>query len=345
MSHDKIQETLSTRAFFLNLGRNHVPSLCFDLGQIQDFARWREEFQARFMECLGPFPPPSALESRIVWSIKREGMQAEKILLKSAPDTLVPAIVLRPDSPNGAAIVAIHGHGNHGKDPVACAEYPEAVANTTYYNYSYGYDLAKAGFTVICPDLRPFGERSDAMPGERPIVGRDSCNVHALKGWLLGFNLLTYNLWDLRRCVDYLCEIERVDIKRIGSIGLSGGGAAAMHLTPIEPRISATAILCALNSYRTWAIEIDNFCGTQFLPGIYRFGDQKEICGLHAPKPLHFEIGGFDYGFPVSASMEALEGIKRLYSAAGASAALSWHIGFGGHQNYNTSVEFFKKVL
>jgi len=333
----------STRQFFLDLIEGHKPEFFFE-GQT-DFSTWHANFFARFRECLGALPEAIPLTSETQWEGTEDGIHKKKILLHTAAHTFVPAIILRPESEILGAIVAIHGHGPCGKDPVAGATYLEAASQQAHYNYGYGLELARAGHLVICPDLRPFGERSDSMPGERPLPGRDPCNVHAIKGWLLGWNLLTYNLWDLRCCIDHLIACENADPARIGVIGLSGGGAAAMHLGAWDPRISATAIICALNSYRSWAIETDNFCGTQFLPGMFRHGDHAEICGLIAPRFLHIEHGGFDYGFPVADTRCALERLSCIYAAAGVPDHLTSHLGYGGHQYYGTAPAFFARAF
>jgi dienelactone hydrolase len=337
--------TTSTRQYFIDLIEGFEPELTFRGTSLKDFRHWRKQFKAKFQECLGPFPEKVPLRARVEWSLEEEGIKKTKIYLHTSRLTHVPAIVLRPKKEPRAALVAIHGHGPHGKDPVAGANYPEADEQRQSFNYGYGIELARQGYLVICPDMRPFGERSDTMPGERPIEGRDPCNVHAIKGWLLGFNLFTYNLWDLSRCVDYLIQTEKADPSRLGCFGLSGGGTSAMYFSAMDERVGATAIICALNSYRHYGIGIDNFCGTQFLPGIFRYGDHAELCGLHAPRPLHFEIGGFDYGFPVSASMEALRRVQAIYAAAGAKEAVSSHIGYGGHRYYGSATPFFNRIF
>ena len=246
------------------------------------------------------------------------------------------------------AVIALHGHNRSGKDAVAGCKDPDVQANIAQFQYDYGFQMARRGYVAICPDLRPFGERSDHYPGERPLTTppRDPCNVHALKGWLLGFNLLTYNLWDLSRCVDYLETLPFVDPDRIGALGLSGGGSHVMHFAALEPRIKATDIICALNSYRGWAIGIDNFCGTQFVPGLFKYGDHPEICGLICPRPLLVELGGFDYGFPLQHSADAAKAVRRIYKTAGVPDRFTIDLGYCGHQFMaNKCFSFFDKWL
>jgi dienelactone hydrolase len=341
---------LSTRQFFLDLIRDYEPELTFRGSTRQEFEAWQSEFRQRFLECLGPLPRPVPLAPEVIWRVEEEGLIKEKLLFDTAPFTTVPAILLRPaDTEQGrrrAAIVCVHGHGPHGKDPVAGARYAGAESQANLYNYNYGEQMAKQGYVTLCPDTRPFGERSDTMPGERPIQGRDPCNVHAIKAWLLGFNLMAYNLWDLMKCVDLLQSLPYVDPDRIGAMGLSGGGANVMHFAALDPRIRATNIICALNSYRAWAIGIDNFCGTQFLPGIFRYGDHAEICGLICPRPLLVENGGFDYGFPPEASVQAQAQVQRIYRAAGVPERFEVDLGYGGHQYYgNKASAFFARYL
>lgn len=338
---------LSTRRFFIELIKDHHPELIFRGKSRADFDDWHAAFKKRFIGCLGPFPKAVPLTHSVEWEVREEGLIKQRVVLQTALHTAVPAIVLRPDDDKPVpGILAIHGHGDFGKDWVVGAKYHEADKLPEPYRRDFGIKLARQGFAVIAPDLRPFGERSDAANFDGTIGDRDPCNVHAIKGWLLGFNLLTYNLWDLMKSIDYLVAQKNIVPDKVGVIGFSGGGAAAMHLAAYDSRVAATSIVCALNSYRDWAIGIDNFCGTQFLPGMFKYGDHAEICGLIAPRALSFEIGGFDYQFPSEASMAALKRVEAIYQAAGCSEKLSSYVGFGGHQCYNANTaEFFRKWL
>jgi dienelactone hydrolase len=340
---------ISTRQFFLDVIKDYEPALTFKGRTQADFRKWQTAFRAAFRECLGPLPKRVPLAPDVQWEVEEDGLLKRKIYLDTAPFTTVPAVVLIPRHTRGErlpAVVAIHGHGSYGKDPVAGSKMPEHRADIQTFQYDYGFQMARRGYVAICPDMRPFGERSDHYPGEKPIPNRDPCNVHAIKGWLLGFNLLAYNLWDLVRCVDYLETLPFVDPQRIGALGLSGGGAHVMHFSALEPRIKVTDIVCALNSYRGWGIGIDNFCGTQFLAGMFKYGDHAEICGLIAPRPLLVEHGGFDYGFPLQHSADAVKQVRKIYAAAGVPERFETDLGYCGHQFLaNRCFGFFDKWL
>jgi len=340
---------VSTRQFFLDLIRDYEPELTFKGKTRADFARWQKAFRAAFMKCLGPLPKKTPLEPETLWSVREDGMTKSLVYLDTAPFTTVPAILLTPDHNKDEklpAVVAVHGHGQHGKAPVAGSKMPEHRQDIARYQYDYGYQMARRGYVAIVPDVRPFGERSDNYPGEKPIPGRDPCNVHFIKGTLLGFNLLAYNLWDLMRCVDYLETLPCVDKNRIGALGLSGGGSHVMHLAALDPRIQATDVICALNSYRGWGIGIDNFCGTQFLQGMFKYGDHAEICGLIAPRALLAEHAVFDLEFPAVESAEAVRQVQRIYAAAGAPERFESEVGFCGHQFLGGKCfDFFDRTL
>ncbi len=136
------------------------------------------------------------------------------------------------------------------------------------HNHNYGEQMARAGFLTISPDLRVFGERRDGLD---PFPGRDPCNVNFVKGTLLGIYTLTLNIWDMKCCLDYLETRPEVDKKRIGMMGLSQGGTMTTFTAAAEPRINAADIIGYVNPWREFGIKRANFCGSQIVPGIYRY--------------------------------------------------------------------------
>lgn len=76
---------------------------------------------------------------------------------------------------------------------------PALAENIAELNYEYGAQMAREGYLTMTPDSRGFGELGGGEYGNR-----DSCNVHFMRGLLLGVNLLTLNVWDMMKCVGYL---------------------------------------------------------------------------------------------------------------------------------------------
>ncbi len=260
----------------------------------------------------------------------------------------VPCVVLKPadmpDDKSGAAIICSHGHGPFGKEPVAGnASTPALAANIAQHRYNYGELMARAGYLTICPDLRVFGERSD---GGDPYPGRDRCNVHFLRGAMLGIYTLTLNIWDMKCCVDYLQTRPEVNPERIGMMGLSQGGTMTTFTTAAEPRIKAADIIGYLSLWERFAINRGNFCGSQMVPHIFKYFDTSDIAGLIAPRPLLVEMGVHDTCFFIENQLKAFEKTRRIYEAAGAADKLWADIHPGEHMFAAGRVfDFFAEYL
>jgi hypothetical protein len=250
---------------------------------------------------------------------------------------------MQPDRTN-PAILCSHGHGPFGKDPVAgIRSSPEMVENIRQNNYNYGEQMARAGYLTLSPDLRVFGERSDLV---EPIAARDRCNVNFIKGALLGIYPLTLNVWDVMRCIDYLQTRPEVDPSRIGMMGLSQGGTMTTFTTATEPRIKAADIIGYVNPWREFGMKRENFCGSQIVPGIYRYFDTHDIAGLIAPRPLLLEMGIYDSCFRIEDMLMGYEGVKRIYEAAGVPDRLWADVHPGPHAFAgNKAFEFFARYL
>ena len=242
------------------------------------------------------------------------------------------------------AILCSHGHGDFGKEPVAGNRTtPGYVSDIERMNYDYGWQMAKRGYVTISPDLRVFGERSS----EGTMVGgRDKCNVHFVRGAILGFYTLTRNIFDFGRCIDYLETRPEVDADRIGMMGLSQGGTQTTFTTAAEPRIKAADIIGYLNPWEGFGINRANFCGSQIVPNIYRYFDTHDIAGLIAPRPLLVEAGYHDLCFFIEDQRISIEALKKIYAAAGIEEDLWVDIHPGPHAFAgNLAFEFFDKYL
>ncbi len=334
--------------YFNRLAAQHTPELSFRGKTKQDWRTWRRKARKKFMELLGEFPKPCDLNAEVIYSIEDDGLIREKVVFDSEEFMSVPCVVLKPaDMPNdkkGRAIICSHGHGPFGKEPVAGNKStPELRANIQQNNYNYGEQMARAGFLTLCPDLRVFGERSD---GGNPYPGRDKCNVHFIRGMVLGVWTLTLNIFDIMRCIDYLETRPEVDPKRIGMMGLSQGGTMTTFAAAAEPRIRCADIIGYVNPWERFGINRANFCGSQTVPYCYKYFDTHDIAGLIAPRPLLIEMGEYDTCFPIEDLLKGYEGVRRIYKAAGAEDKL-WKDVFPGPHAFagRKAFGFFDKYL
>ncbi|MDD5705692.1 MAG: prolyl oligopeptidase family serine peptidase, partial [Kiritimatiellae bacterium] len=165
-----------------------------------------------------------------------------------------------------------------------------------------------AGFVVLCPTARGFGERGAEYP--------HSCDVFALKASLMGLNLLALNLYDFMRGLDYLHVLPYVDPKRTGCVGLSNGGTFSLHLAAIDTRVQAACVSGAVGSWREQMWH-GYACGNQFFHGVLRYADIPDVIALIAPRSLCIESGLYDSCFMSSSFRGAHAKIREAFRVAG----------------------------
>jgi hypothetical protein len=342
------ERNLSMAKYFNDVAKNWEPVLSFKGKTKKDWIIWRKKATKKFFELLGEFPKKVPLKPKVIWLKKENNLIKEKIIFNSENNMSIPCIVIKPinmkpDKKN-RAIICSHGHGPYGKDAVAGLKlHKDLINNIKEHNYNYGEQMAEHGFLTISPDLRVFGERSD---GENPYPGRDKCNVHFIRGMIMGIYTLTLNIWDIKCCVDYLETRPEVNPKRIGMMGLSQGGTMTTFATASEPRIKVADIIGYVNSWKKFGIQRANLCGSQILPDIYKYFDTYDIAGLIAPRPLLVEMGKLDTCFFIKDLIEGYKGIEKIYKAAGVSDKLEADIHSGAHSFAgNKAFSFFDKYL
>ena len=199
------------------------PRLSFGGSTKDDWQKWRTELLAELKTLLGEFPKPVPLNAEVVWETVEDGLIKQRVIYDSEEHMSVPALVHIPadrkDKQRLPAILCCHGHGPDGKNNVMGVHLQDRQREQTIRqpNYDYGLQMAKHGYVTMAVDWRAFGERRD---GRDPYPGRDPCNVHFIRGALMGINLLTLDIWDGMKAIDYLQAMPEVDADRIGCMGL-----------------------------------------------------------------------------------------------------------------------------
>ncbi len=346
------KRSFSLIEYFNRVAEEHTPALTFGGETKADWERWREQFSAKLRELSGKWPEPVPLEPELIYSVEEEDFIRQKVVIDTERHFSVPAYVLIPKDKRRArngrlpAILCLHGHGPYGKEAVAGVvdpNRPDLALNIASNNYDYGAQMAREGYLTMIPDSRNFGELRET---EQPFPGRDACNVHFLRGLLMGVNLLTLCIWDLMKCLDYLETRPEVEAARIGAMGLSWGGTRTTFLSALDERIKAADIICYLAKWEQFGIREAKICGIQIFPNLYSYGDVADVAGLIAPRPLLVESGIYDNCFPAESVVQAHEHLRRIYRAAGAEDKLHIDLFSGGHQFHGPSArEFFERYL
>ncbi|OPZ07320.1 MAG: Abhydrolase family protein [candidate division BRC1 bacterium ADurb.BinA292] len=342
--------------YFRQLAAAHRPRLAFDRAGL-DFTAWRTALLAELHTLLGPTPASAALNPEIVWEIEEDGLIKRRVLLDFEPGMSAAALVYIPRAALASpapAILCSHGHGAYGKDSVmgvASLNDPARQQEIRRLNYDYGLQMARRGFVTIAIDYRGFGERGDpatphgASSYDVPYPGRDKCNVHFIRGSMLGFNLLALDIFDARRTLDYLTSLECVDAARIGAMGLSFGGVMTTWTALLDERIRAAAILAYSTTFQTM-IATGNICGSQYLPGLYALCDLADLQGAIAPRPLLASFGTIDSCFAIDDALACGRRVRAIYAAAGAAERYVEEIHEGDHVfSGRKPFEFFDRHL
>ncbi len=310
-------------------------SLTCTAQQEVEWHAWRTAFHQKLHALMAPWPNPCPLEPLTLERVPCDGYLREKILFRSEEDMCVPAYVLLPagDPPAGGrypAVVCQHGHG-YGKDDVVGLTHGalERWRVRQSLHYDYGPDLARRGYVVLAMDARGFGERALGYPEGADEHG---CNMVQLKAQLLGLNLLTLNVFDLMRCIDYLVTRPEVDAGRIGCLGLSYGGTLTLFASALDTRIRAAIVSGYLGTLYEQTFIRGDTCGQQVVPGLLHWGELADVACLIAPRALLVESGTEDESFGIDAAREAFGHVQRLYRVAGVAERLQHHVFVGGHR-------------
>jgi dienelactone hydrolase len=298
----------------------------------EDCRKWQAEFAARLRSLLGPHTPPDKWQTVVERRVELEDHRREELVLVAQGHPPLPVYLLLPRGKRTKprpGIVAVHGHGNFGHDPVAGRmDLPGVTEAIKVSNYDYGRQLVRRGYIVAAPCLTPFGRRL----GDRQAYGRqDPCAVTFVRLQLLGKVLMAENLRDCLWAVELLTRHEEVDPQRLGCVGLSYGGRMTMLTAALEPRLGAAVVSGALNVMQE-RIRQRYSCGAQVIPGLLNYGDVPEIASLIAPRPCVWEVGSRDGLISPRWAEAALARIGRAYRALGASDQLLVDRFEGGHQ-------------
>jgi dienelactone hydrolase len=236
--------------------------------------------------------------------IKRAGeldfpeYRVEKLILESSPGVPVTCTVYVPKQGPARKPALLVPHGHSGRDrPV----------------YQNGYQrLAKAGFIVLAKD--GWGKQ------ERRATG------HGAEGgqlFLTGGSLLSLELWDNVRCVDYLLSRPDVDGERVGMVGLSGGGSQTLYTMAIEPRLRAGSPTCAVTTFRADLADT-TMCVCELNADLLTLGDHGLFLALAYPRPMLVVNGTRDPIFPIAGARAATRQARRLYGVGGQAARLQF---------------------
>ena len=270
----------------------------FRAATLDEWRVWRTGLRATLRRLLGVDRLVSApLSPRVTETVECDGYRRERVEIDTEPGVTMPLYVLIPDglSEPAPAVIAAHGHSSGGKISVAgCTEIPGVSEKIEQYNYDYGVQCVRRGYVVFCPDARGAGERRERAFEGPEHEFESSCFVLAHMGLPLGITVAGMWAWDLSRLVDYVRTRPESAGRRVGCIGLSGGGLQTLYLSALDDRIDCAVVSGYFYGVKDSLLYLSANCSCNYVPHLWEYADMGDIGALVAPTPLLIEAGRQD---------------------------------------------------
>ena len=280
--------------------------------------QWQKRLREKVTELVGGFPEkraplqPQTLEVREFPTYKRE-----KFVIQSRPGAYVLGYLLTPKEGKAPhpVMVCVPGHGRGVDDIVGIDANGEDRTNKDGYQHDFALQVVEHGMAAVAIEPLGFGCRRDPA-NKKKGLGQSSCQPSAGAALLLGQTMIGWRVYDVMRTIDWIETRPEVDAKRVGLMGISGGGTCTTFTSALEPRIKAAMISGYLNTFRDSIMSISH-CIDNYVPGILNWAEMYDVAGLIAPRPLFVESGERDNIFPVAASRASFARVRKMFEVFG----------------------------
>jgi dienelactone hydrolase len=279
---------------------------------------WQRDLRIKLAELLGGFPHErTPLASQTIETRDFPAYRREKFIFTSRPGVAVAGYLLTPGSarPPYAAVVCIPGHGRGVDDIVGIDENGADRTTKSGYQHDFAIQVVEHGMAAIAIEPLAFGCRRDAANIKKG-PGQSSCQPSAGAALLLGQTMIGWRVWDVMRTIDWIEQRPELDSKRIGCVGISGGGTCTQFASALDTRIKAAFISGYLNTFRDSIMSISH-CIDNYVPGILNWAESYDVASLIAPRFLFSEGGDKDPIFPVAATRASFAKVQRIYNVLG----------------------------
>jgi dienelactone hydrolase len=307
--------------------------LTFRSGTRKQAEAWQRELRAKLVELVGGFPSPrgpvraETLEVREFPNYRRE-----KFWFESRPGVAVLGYLLTPKSARSLlpAVVCVPGHGRGVDADVGIDEQGRDRTERVPYAFDFPIQVAEHGMAAVAIEPMAFGCRRDART-KKDGLDKSACQPAAGSALLFGETMIGWRVYDVMRTIDWIETRKELDPKRVGCMGISGGGTCTLFSAALEPRIRAAMVSCYLNTFRDSIMSLSH-CIDNYVPGILNWAEAYDIAGLIAPRPLFAESGDQDPIFPIAASRASFERVRKIYTVFGAEGLVEHEVFAGGHR-------------
>jgi dienelactone hydrolase len=211
---------------------------------------------------LWPMPVKTALNPKYYHKIEHEDYIIETVTIETYPGYFLAGNLYSPKKGNGPfpAILTPHGHFNYGR------------LNNDDINSIPGrcINLARQGYVVFAYDMPGY---NDTRQVSHTFADDNISSLYSI-------NLLGLQLWNSIRAMDYLTGLSKVDTRRVGITGASGGATQIFMLTAVDDRFQVSAPVNMVSNHMQGGDLCEN------APGLRTNTINAEIAAMTAPRPL-----------------------------------------------------------
>ena len=293
--------------------------LTFRAQNRQQAEAWQRRLRVKLTELLGGFPAsrselrPQTLEIRDFPAYRRE-----KFVFESRPGVCVLGYLLTPreSAVPHAAMICIPGHGRGVDDIVGIDEHGRDRTDKAGYQHDFAIQVAEHGMAAVAIEPMAFGCRRDPLTRKKGLEAT-ACQPAAGAALLFGQTMIGWRVYDVMRTIDWIETRRELDPRRVGCMGISGGGTCTTFASALEPRIRVAMISGYLNTFRDSIMSLSH-CIDNYVPGILDWAELYDVASLIAPRPLFAESGIKDPIFPIRASKASFARVRKVYGVFGA---------------------------
>ncbi len=321
--------------------------LAFRAKDRKDAEKWQKKLREKVTELLGGFPQSGApLKATTLESRDFPAYRRERFVFESRPGVGVLAFLITPTQVKSplATVICVPGHGRGVEDIVGIDEGGHDRTDRPGYQHDFALQVAEHGMAALAIEPLAFGCRRDAITRKKGL-GSTACYPAAGAALLFGETMIGWRVWDVMRAIDWIATRPELDARRVGCMGISGGGTCTLFAAALDTRIKAAFVSGYLNTFRDSILSLSH-CIDNYVPGILNWAEMYDIAGLIAPRALFSEGGDRDPIFPVAAAKESFERVRKMYAVFGAGGAVEQEIFSGVHEFHGErGLPFLAKAL
>ena len=204
--------------------------LAFKPGTRRQTELWQKKLASKVTELLGGFPKQrTPLNTKILEVRDFPTYRREKFVFESRPGMPVLGYLLLPKTAKTpvATAICIPGHGRGVDDIVGIGTDGKDRTQKVFYEYDFAIQAVEQGLAAVAIEPMGFGCRRDAANKKKGLEQK-ACEPVAGSALLLGQTILGWRVWDVMRTIDWIETRPELDAKRVGVIGISGGGTCTV---------------------------------------------------------------------------------------------------------------------